>query len=170
MAKATYIALGSNLSGLWGAPKEILERTLQEINRLGCELVAVSPTYQSASLSPGQPPYLNLVLACRSSLAPAQLLRLAKAIERRAGRRPRAKWGARTLDIDIIMHGSQPLNWPRRSHGSLTLPHPESHKRAFVLKPLCDVAPHWQHPALRVAAATLLRRLPQAVRRAVRQI
>ncbi len=170
MAKATLLALGSNLPGLWGTPQETLARTVVEIERLGCGIVSTSPTYESASLSAGQPNYLNLVLACHTGMAPAQFLRMAKTIERRAGRRPRTKWSARALDIDIIMTGSQCLNWPRRGCGTLTLPHPESHTRAFVLRPLCDIAPHWYHPGLHVAANTLLRRLPLQSKRSLRRM
>lgn len=170
MTLVCYLSLGSNLAGLWGDPQETLTRAVREIERLGCISIAVSPMYRSASLSPGQPTYLNIVMACRSAMAPGQLIRSVKAIERRSGRRPRSKWGARTLDIDIIMVGCQRLNWPHRGPWGLTLPHPESHKRAFVLKPLCDVSPHWCHPGLRLAAVTLLHRLPSATRRNVQMI
>jgi 2-amino-4-hydroxy-6-hydroxymethyldihydropteridine diphosphokinase len=170
MIGAVYLALGSNLEGPWGTQEETLARALDELKSAGCSVMALSQTHKSQSLSPGQPPYFNLVASCRTSLSPLQLLHHAKVIERRSGRRPRQKWGARTLDIDIVMAGCCRLNWPLRRTGSLTLPHPEAHKRAFVLKPLCEISPTWCHPGLRLTALELLHRLPPRVQRAVQPV
>ncbi len=164
---STFLALGSNLSGPWGSPQETFIRALQDIQDADCQLLATSKVYKSASLSPGQPDYLNLVVHCRTALPLFKLLLLAKSIERRSGRRTRQHWSARTLDIDIVMAGSYRMNWPQRCAGSLTLPHPEAHKRAFVLRPLCDIAPNWYHPCLGMTAIQLLHRLPAKTRRSV---
>ena len=107
-------------------------------------------------LGPGrQAPYLNAVLLLEAHLAPAALLRLLKRIERRAGRRFGPHWGPRCLDIDILDYGGRRLGWPprRRERGRLILPHPEMHRRAFVLVPLLEIAPHWRHPVLASPAA-----------------
>jgi 2-amino-4-hydroxy-6-hydroxymethyldihydropteridine diphosphokinase len=136
----------------------------------GLEVVASSPAYVTVALGPGrQRPYLNAVLVVRSSLGPAAILRLAKRIERRAGRRLGQHWGPRALDIDLLDHGGRRLGWParRRERGRLVLPHPEMHARAFVLVPLLDVAPFWRHPVLGLPARTLLAGLPARHRRGV---
>lgn len=168
MAGATFLALGSNLAGLWGSPAETLARALRELQTAGFMIVAASGTCKSPSLSPGQADYFNLVVRCRSNLPPGRMLAAVKAIERRSGRRPRRKWSARTLDIDILMTGSRMHNWPRRQAGSLTLPHPEAHKRVFVLAPLCAIEPRWFHPALGKTATELLHALPAAARHTLR--
>jgi 2-amino-4-hydroxy-6-hydroxymethyldihydropteridine diphosphokinase len=108
------------------------------------------------------PDFYNGVVSARTTLPIGGLLRLFKSIERRAGRRPRARWSARPLDLDLIDFGGRVLNWPalNRPGGPLVLPHPLMHERGFVLVPLEEVAPHWRHPALGVTAGALLRRRP----------
>jgi 2-amino-4-hydroxy-6-hydroxymethyldihydropteridine diphosphokinase len=110
------------------------------------------------------------VLLVQAHMAPAALLRLIKRIERQAGRRLGARWGPRSLDVDILDFGGRRLGWPPRGRprGRLILPHPEMHRRAFVLVPLLEVDPHWRHPLHAVAGRTLLARLPWATRRGVR--
>lgn len=166
------LALGANLRGAWGPPCETLRRAERELSRAGLRTLAVSRIYDTLPLGPGrQAPYLNAVLMLQAHIAPGELLRLIKRIERRAGRRLGARWGPRCLDIDILDYGGRRQGWPqrRRQSGRLVLPHPEMHKRAFVLVPLLEVDPHWRHPALAVSGRTLLARLPRARRRGIRQ-
>jgi 2-amino-4-hydroxy-6-hydroxymethyldihydropteridine diphosphokinase len=136
------------------------------------EVVAASHIYATAPLGPGrQAQYLNAVVEARAPVGPAALLRALKRIERRSGRRLGVLWGPRSLDIDILDFAGRRLGWParRRQRGTLVLPHPEMHRRAFVLVPLLEAAPHWRHPVLRVAGRTLLARIPKENRRGVRQ-
>jgi 2-amino-4-hydroxy-6-hydroxymethyldihydropteridine diphosphokinase len=166
------LGLGANLAGAWGPPRETLRRARQELSRAGMRMLASSHTYDTLPLGPGrQSPYLNAVLLLEAHLAPAELLRLIKRIERSAGRRLGSRWGPRCLDIDVLDYGSRRLGWPkgRRQRGSLVLPHPEMHKRAFVLVPLLEIDPHWHHPALAASGRMLLARLPRANRRGIRQ-
>ena len=96
-----------------------------------------------------QPRYLNAVVLVEAYIAPGALLRLLKRIERRAGGRLGARnGGPRPLDIDILDYGGRRIGRPprRRQRGRLILPHPEMHRRAFVLVPLLEVAPAWRHP------------------------
>jgi 2-amino-4-hydroxy-6-hydroxymethyldihydropteridine diphosphokinase len=108
------------------------------------------------------PEFYNAVVLARTNLSLGGLLRVVKAIERNAGRRSRARWSARPLDLDIIDYGGRRLNWPalNRSGGPLVLPHPLMHQRGFVLVPLAEIAPHWRHPVLGLTAGALLRRQP----------
>src|SRR5262249_8436131 len=88
-------------------------------------------------------------------------LRLVKGLERQAGRRLGQTWGPRPLDIDILDFGGRRLGWPpgRHRRGRLILPHPEAHRRAFVLVPVADIAPAWRHPVLGATPARPLARL-----------
>jgi 2-amino-4-hydroxy-6-hydroxymethyldihydropteridine diphosphokinase len=97
-----------------------------------------------------------------ADMAPAAVLRLMKRLERLAGRSPGPRWSPRSLDLDILCHGRRAFGWPpirRRERGRLILPHPEMHKRAFMLVPLLEIAPHWRHPVLGVSGRVLLARL-----------
>ncbi len=166
------LALGANISGPWGTPRDTLRRARSELAGAGLRLLASSSIYDTVPLGPGrQAPYLNAVLLLRAHIAPAALLRLIKRIERRAGRRLGARWGPRSLDIDILDYGGRRLGWPRhrRQRGRLVLPHPEMHARSFVLVPLLEIDPHWRHSALAVAGRTLLARLDRERRRSIRR-
>jgi 2-amino-4-hydroxy-6-hydroxymethyldihydropteridine diphosphokinase len=113
-----------------------------------------------------QDSYYNAVLAVECPLPPAALLRLAKGIERAAGRRRGRLWGPRPLDIDLIDYKGFSLGKAGRIRvpGQLILPHPELHKRTFVLAPLAEALPSWRHPRLGLSAANLVKRLPLAAR------
>lgn len=136
MARA-YIGLGSNLAH----PRRQIARALRRIAALrGVRVVAQSPNYVSAPIGGiPQPDYVNAVVAVATALAPRALLARLAAIERAAGRRRDAatpRNSARTLDLDLLLYEH------RRAHAALlTLPHPRMHERAFVLKPLTDIAP-----------------------------
>ncbi len=149
------IALGSNLGDRAGhllAAVGALSRPAQ------VRLAGLSPIYETAPVgSPGQGPYLNAVLAVKTTLAPQALLEELLAIERSHGRERRVRWGPRTLDLDLLDYGNTVLELP-----GLVLPHPRLHERAFVLVPLADVAPGWRHPTLRLNAAEMLAKLDRS--------
>lgn len=171
-ASILILALGANLPGRWGDPREALRRARAELTAAGLRLVAASRIYTTAPVGPGrQAPYLNAVLVLEAHVAPAALLRLLKSLERRAGRRFAPHWGPRCLDIDVLDYSGRRIGRSsrRRERGRLVLPHPEMHRRAFVLVPLLEVAPRWRHPVLGVEARTLLARLEHRERAGVRQ-
>ena len=131
-----YVALGSNL----GHPRRRIARALTELARLPrSRLVGASGNYASAPVGvvEAQPDYVNAVAALRTALAPAAVLRQLRAIERRNGRR-RTAWrnAPRVLDLDLLLYGRR-----RLAGRELVLPHPRMHERAFVLRPLLELAP-----------------------------
>jgi 2-amino-4-hydroxy-6-hydroxymethyldihydropteridine diphosphokinase len=160
------VGLGANRPGPWGTPTGTIGRALQEIERAGAPLCAVSPFYETAALGRArQPPYVNAVALLDTTLPPEALLRLLKRIERQAGRRGGRPWGPRTLDIDIVDYRGLVRHWTARRGGfaragprPLVLPHPLMHQRPFVLRPLLDIAPDWRHPVLGLDAKDLWRR------------
>lgn len=160
----TWLALGSNQSGPWGDPTTTLRRAIDALDDFGLHVVVRSEIVQTAPLVGGgrQPHYANCVVGVRCAMAPAALLRFLKALERQAGRRVNFRWGPRPLDIDILVSGIDRYGWPHSRRGGVTLPHPEMHKRGFVLYPLLTIAPHWHHPALRQPARRLYERLGAA--------
>jgi len=135
------IALGANL----GDPLQTLAQAISQLGAHG-EVVARSRPYLTAPVGgpPGQPDYVNAVIAFRpaeAALGPADLLALLLDLERLHGRERRIAWDARTLDLDLLAWGHL-----RVATAGLTLPHPRLGERAFVLVPLADVMPQWRHP------------------------
>jgi 2-amino-4-hydroxy-6-hydroxymethyldihydropteridine diphosphokinase len=104
-----------------------------------------------------QPDYLNGAVLVESAHDPALVLRKLLAIERELGRdraREREKWSPRALDLDLILADDKVLQTAQ-----LALPHPEMHRRDFVLAPLLEVWPDWRHPLLGKSAVELLREI-----------
>lgn len=168
--KRKFIALGANLPGKWGVPATTMRQAVQELQSAGVAVVAGSRLHQTRAVGPGlQLPYFNAAIEVRTHATPRALLRILKSIERRAGRRFGRMWGPRSLDLDLLDYDGRLLGDPRRTHrsGQLVLPHPEMHRRAFVLVPLLEIAPDWRHPRLGKTARSLLRRLPLTARRGV---
>lgn len=132
-----YVGLGSNLAH----PRRQLARAARAIGRLPrTRLVALSANYASAPIGTAgpQPDYVNAVAAVRTTLPPRALLAGLLRIERRQRRRrrPGEHNAPRTLDLDLLLYGRRRIDLP-----GLAVPHPRMHGRAFVLRPLTDIAP-----------------------------
>lgn len=148
-----YIGLGSNR----GDPVAQLQHALAALGRLPVSrLQAVSPFYVSAPMGRrNQSPFINAVAALDTALAPMSLLRALQRIETAQGRRRgRRRWGPRPLDLDLLLYGARQVRAAR-----LRVPHPRLTQRAFVLRPLCDVAPGVRVPPRKRRARAWLRRL-----------
>lgn len=145
-APHAVIALGANL----GDRGESLTVAVDELRELpGFTVLSVSPIFETDPVGgPEQPPYLNAVVVGRSSMPPRQLLEALHSIESAHGRTREIRWGARTLDLDLIQFGRPGSRHEVTSdEESLLLPHPRAAERAFVLVPW-EVAD--QHATLRV--------------------
>lgn len=162
-----FIAIGANRPGPWGDPVATIDRALAELRKARIEIVAVSGFYATAGIGPGRASvYVNAAIAVRSARPPRALLAVLKQVERRAGRRSGRRWGPRSLDLDILdykglLRGHEATGRPgppTASHG-LVLPHPQMHKRPFVLRPMLDIAPRWRHPRLKRSVGQLWRRV-----------
>jgi len=137
----TYIGIGSNLNG----PKDQIEKALTTLTEAkDIALLSVSSFYQSKPLldMPG-PNYLNLVCKIETNLGALDLLNFCQEIEDNQHRVRGAKWGSRTIDLDILLYGDQILTTKE-----LTIPHPEMINRAFVLLPLFEIEPELKLPLL----------------------
>jgi 2-amino-4-hydroxy-6-hydroxymethyldihydropteridine diphosphokinase len=149
--RSSAIALGSNL----GDSRSIL---VSAINRLQMhpqiEILAVSNWYLTKPIGPPQPDYVNGCVTIRTSLTPLELLRVLQAIEAEFGRVRQERWGARTLDLDLLLYETQIIDAP-----TLQLPHPRMVERAFVLVPLAEIAPDWIEPRSGQSIAVLANKL-----------
>ena len=129
-----YVGLGANI----GEPRRQLRTALQELNSLPKNrMTATSGLYRSTPLGYlDQPEFLNAVVELDTELPPEALLDNLQQIEKAHGRERPFAGAPRTLDLDLLLYGDAALATPR-----LTVPHPRMHERAFVLKPLAEIAP-----------------------------
>lgn len=139
--KRAVISIGSNL----GNRLEILQGAIDALEDTpGLRVKAVSPVYETEpwGVEPGtQPSYFNAVVLVKTTLPPDSLLERGHAIEEAFERVRERRWGARTLDVDIVTYQDVVSDDP-----GLTLPHPRAHERAFVLVPWYDVDPEAEVP------------------------
>ncbi|MFK8181993.1 MAG: 2-amino-4-hydroxy-6-hydroxymethyldihydropteridine diphosphokinase [Phormidesmis sp.] len=151
LAVRVAIALGGNL----GDTRQILSDAVKALDEVaGLDVSATSRLYKTAPVGPPQPDYLNACVLADTTLAPSALLVQLLAIEQQFGRVRKERWGARSLDLDLLFFGDQVIDAPL-----LTVPHPRLHERAFVLFPLADVSPDWSHPILGKTTMQLLTQL-----------
>ncbi len=153
-----YVAFGANL----GDPPRTLKQALPLLKERGMgELLACSSLYQTKALTLDgsvQPHYVNAVFAFQTTLSPLEVLRILLEVERALGRTRdnEARWTPRAIDLDLLFLGTRV-----HQDENLTLPHPELHKRDFVLVPLREIAPSFIHPVLLESIATLESTLQQ---------
>lgn len=129
-----FIGLGANL----GDPVGTLQSAVRALRTLpATTLGAVSAAWRSAPLGPpGQPDYVNAAARISTGLTPHGLLAALQAIEQAHGRERGLRWGARTLDLDLLLFGDDVI-----STHDLVVPHPELARRNFVVVPLLELAP-----------------------------
>lgn len=165
------VAMGSNAAFSHARPLQIVRAGLAAIAARWGD-VKVSAFYQTPAFPAGSgPDFINAVCAFETSDGPEQVLAALHDIEAEAGRERLERWGARTLDLDLLAHGSRvspneavfdrwrrlPLNLQiKTAPDELILPHPRLQDRAFVLVPMADVAPDWVHPVLGKSVQALL--------------
>ena len=128
-----YVGMGANLGDRMAA----LRAAVVAMDQLpGTRVERVSALYASAPVDAGGPDYLNAVAELTTILAPLPLLRALQVLELNAGRERPYRNAPRTLDLDILCFGDEAIGSPE-----LMVPHPRMAERAFVLRPLADLAP-----------------------------
>ncbi|MEM9116775.1 MAG: 2-amino-4-hydroxy-6-hydroxymethyldihydropteridine diphosphokinase [Cyanobacteria bacterium P01_F01_bin.56] len=146
------IALGSNL----GDSLANLRGAITKLNQHPrVRVTSCSSIYQTAPVGPPQPDFFNACALLESDFSPEALLQLLLSIEAQFGRVRRERWGARSLDLDLLLVEEQQIQTP-----VLEVPHPRMWERAFVLVPLAEIAPHWRHPCSHQAIADICATLP----------
>ena len=152
-----FVGVGANLGD---AHRSVVE-ALAALGRLpGCRLCRASVVYRSAPVDAAGPDFFNAVAELHTTQSPAELLQALQAIELAYGRERSYLNAPRTLDLDLLLHGDAVLATP-----ALTLPHPRLQLRAFVLRPLLDLAPDLAAPGLGPLAAWLPGTAQQALER-----
>lgn len=180
------IALGANLGGSTGKNAEAIRDALGMIERAGIKATQTSDLWRTPAFpADSGPDFVNGCARLETALGPQALLRVLHEVEARLGRVRGARWAARVIDIDLLAAGAQilpdratqarwmalsPQDQQRLAPDQLILPHPRLHERAFVLVPLAQIAPDWEHPVLKKTVRALERALDPAERAQIRPI
>lgn len=152
-----FIGLGSNMGDRQGW----LEAALVKLATIpDLTLKQRSSLYETEPIGPPQDSYLNLVQEASSCLGAPELLGNLLRIEVELGRVREQKWGPRNIDLDLLLFGEEVIDLP-----GLKVPHPELHRRGFVLVPLAEIAPELIHPVLGLSVTELAVQHPGGVRR-----
>ena len=152
MANKAYLLLGTNL----GDRAKHLEAARTGLSRTAGTIRGLSGVYETAAWGiTEQPVFWNQVVLLETDLPPEALLAAVLAIEQSLGRERDQRWGARTLDVDILYYNDQVIESP-----SLSVPHPQIANRRFTLAPLAEIAPDFLHPVLRLSQRQLLDACP----------
>ncbi|MDO8519331.1 MAG: 2-amino-4-hydroxy-6-hydroxymethyldihydropteridine diphosphokinase, partial [Deltaproteobacteria bacterium] len=151
------IGIGANL----GKPLEQCQMALELIKKIPeTRLTVASSFYSSKPLLPegaaseGIPLFVNAVCKIKTAFSPNALLGHLKRIEKEVGRKNRGKWASREMDLDVLFFDREIIQTE-----TLEIPHPELHRRGFVLKPMNEIAPDWIHPVLGKTVAEMLESL-----------
>jgi 2-amino-4-hydroxy-6-hydroxymethyldihydropteridine diphosphokinase len=147
-----FIGIGSNMA----EPENRCREAIDRISRMeGLKPERVSSFYRTEPVGlTVQEWFVNAVCEIRTLLAPRRLHQNLKDMEIRMGRTETVKWGPRVIDLDLLLYSQDIIK-----EEDLVIPHPELHKRRFVLVPLCEIAPYVIHPTFGVSMKGLLDRL-----------
>jgi len=142
-----YIGLGSNLTN----KEENIKKAINLLEQK-CKILKLSSLYKTEPVGyKNQDWFLNCVVKVKTGLGPKKLLVFLQSIEKRLKRVKTIKNGPRVIDLDILFYGKKIINESR-----LVIPHPQLHKRLFVLRPLQNLCPDFIHPVLQKSVNELL--------------
>jgi len=152
-----YLNIGSNLSSSFGDKIDNIVKSISLLKKLNVRILDISNIYQTPSYpNRSFPKFNNVTIKLESPIKPNDFFIEMKKIEKKIGRIKSPKNQPRVCDIDIIDYNRLIL-----TNSNLQIPHPRMHKRNFVLYPLKDVSPEWQHPIFKKKIDYFLNQLNQ---------
>ncbi|MEP3245349.1 MAG: 2-amino-4-hydroxy-6-hydroxymethyldihydropteridine diphosphokinase [Sneathiella sp.] len=151
------VGMGANLEHpVYGAPLNSLEEAVRVLKKQGVKIIRQSSWYRTEPVPVSdQPWFVNAVLAVETKLDMPSFLSFLHEVEQGFGRVRDIKWEARVLDLDLLAYHEEITENTDQAAGGV-VPHPFMQERAFVLAPLCEILPDWQHPLLKHSASELL--------------
>lgn len=150
------IGIGANLESRFGPPRDACVEGLRQLEQHGVRVVRRSRWWETAPVPlSDQPWYVNGVAEVATDLEPAALLAVLHDVEQAMGRVRTVRNAPRVIDLDLLAYGDRVLG------GNLVVPHPRLHERAFVLRPLAELAPDWRHPVTGRTVAEMIAGLPE---------
>ncbi|WP_328806011.1 2-amino-4-hydroxy-6-hydroxymethyldihydropteridine diphosphokinase [Pseudooceanicola endophyticus] len=168
MSRSFLVAVGANLPEVGGTCVAVVQSAIARLSHESGQILSVSMLYSTPAFPAGSgPDFVNAALVLSSERTPEEMLAELHRVEQLFGRERKKRWGPRALDLDLIAcddlvlpNEAEQRRWmalpaedqTRLAPETLILPHPRIQDRAFVLVPLCDVAPDWRHPLLNLTA------------------
>jgi 2-amino-4-hydroxy-6-hydroxymethyldihydropteridine diphosphokinase len=147
--KPIFLSLGSNI----GNKILNLNTASENIEKYAGKICSKSSIYETSAWGIiEQDTFLNQVIEIETNLKPSELIAILLKIEEQMGRKREIKWGPRLIDIDILYFSDKIIE-----QNSLIVPHPYLHQRRFILMPLCEIAPDFEHPILKKTTKELLK-------------
>ena len=164
-AKIVFLSIGSNL----GNKRKNIELVKFNLEKNNIKIIKSSKNYETLSWpDKKKPTFINIVLKIKTYLSPQDLIKKCLYIEKELGRLRNRKNEPRICDIDIIDYDKMIVKGTKRQN--LTIPHPEMHKRNFVLLPLFEIAKTWTHPLMKVSIKDLINALDSEDLRTIKLI
>ncbi|MCK9362820.1 MAG: 2-amino-4-hydroxy-6-hydroxymethyldihydropteridine diphosphokinase [Syntrophales bacterium] len=154
VAVVAYIGIGANI----GSPVEQCREAVRRLGTMpGITSLRTSSLYRTEPVGPKEQAwFINAVAELKTEIPSRKLFEILKTIEKLMGRTEGMRWGPRVIDLDLLLYGQAIID-----EEGLTVPHPELHKRRFVLEPLCEIASYTVHPLFNVSMRGLLDRLSE---------
>jgi len=179
-----FVALGSNKTSAAGPPERTVADAIAVLASVSVQICTISRFFHTPAFPAGSgPDFVNLVVGLKTTLPPETLLARLHRIEADFFRVRQGRWGARTLDLDLLAMddlilpdpagltrwiGLAPTEQALIAPDRLILPHPRLQDRGFVLIPWADIAPDWRHPLTGLSVREMLDALPDAAKAEVR--
>ena len=180
------IALGSNIGLGKVLPLEIIKRAIVDLVKSDINLMSLSRFYETPAYPEGSGPnFINCAVKTKANYSSKELMQRLHQIEEKFERQRVYRWGARTLDLDLLALKGQVLpsrkifqKWfdlsvseqKKKIPSELVLPHPRIQDRAFVLSPLLDIEPNWTHPILNKTVVQLYEELPEHAKKNIQVV
>jgi 2-amino-4-hydroxy-6-hydroxymethyldihydropteridine diphosphokinase len=164
------LSLGSNLSSSYGDRFYNLDLAISCLENYNIQVIKKSSYYETPSYPDKKnPKFINLIIDVKTHLPPVDLMSVLIFIEEKIERKRFIKNSPRTCDIDIVDYNNQILKFNYNGN-KLVIPHKKLNLRNFVLYPLQEILPKWQHPESNEYISTLIEKLPLEDRKSILKI
>ena len=162
-----FLALGSNLSSSFGDRFTNINLAISYLEKYEIKIIGKSSFYETFSYPDKEKPkFINIVISVQTELSPTDLISVLLFIEEKIERKRNKKNDPRTCDIDIIDYNKQILDFKYKNF-NLTIPHKKLNVRNFVLLPLQELSPQWNHPITKESISTIIDKLSEVDKKSI---